>query len=549
MRIFDILETSYSNFTETMTNFLNKTFGGLGQAYGPSSIFGALLEGIKGVMQNMMFYIEDAMTEQNIFTAVRKKSIYSLAKISGYDPFYGSAATGTVLLSNKIYNSSAKVVILDETILVDNSSGIKYSLDLPTDSLVIDMSKPLVTHEVKVIQGVWNRASATAKGEALETIEANINGLYDSEYLRVYVNGEQYSIASCLYDMVENEHSCVVKNGYEGGFSVMFGNGYHGKCLNNGDQIIVKYIIHDGSTGNINPSSGVELEFSSIIYDALGNNVNANDLIQITINNYICGGSDADTISNVRELVGMNSRSLVIAGEDNFKMFLKRFSFLGQFNLLTSKNSLNITCIPFAKFKDKIKSTSDYLELENSDLLLTQSQKDMIKNALDNSNKTFTGVTISFIDPVIRKYSILCYIKLNTVSTKDSIKIKVSDAISKYFMDLSDNVTFISKSDLINYVVTNVQGMSSFDLDFVSEADEIARKNGYWYKKELTQVSGQLTYTDVRTIYDKTDMIGLDEVGNIRLRTNLEMPIVHRCTMTYDDFTQQQVDPIQFFFI
>ena len=75
MRIFDILETSYSNFTETMTNFLNKTFGGLGQAYGPSSIFGALLEGIKGVMQNMMFYIEDAMTEQNIFTAVRKKSI------------------------------------------------------------------------------------------------------------------------------------------------------------------------------------------------------------------------------------------------------------------------------------------------------------------------------------------------------------------------------------------------------------------------------------------------------------------------------------------
>lgn len=549
MRIFEILETSYSNFTETMTNFLNKTFGGLGQAYSTSSIFGALLEGIKGVMQNMMFYIEDAMTEQNIFTAVRKKSIYSLAKISGYEPFYGSAATGTVLVSNKISNSSAKVVLMDETILTNNSNGIRYSLDLPTDSLVIDMSKPLVVHEVKVIQGLWNRASATAKGEALETIEANLNGLYDSEYLRVYVNGEQYSIASCLYDMIENEHACVVKNGYEGGFSVMFGNGYHGKCLNNGDQIIVKYIVHDGSTGNISPSSNVEIEFSSTVYDVLGNAVNANDLLQITINNYICGGSDADTISSVRELVGMNSRSLVIAGEDNFRMFLKRFSFLGQFNLLTSKNSLNITCIPFAKFKEKISSTSDYLKLEANDLLLTDSQKEMIKNSLDNSNKTFTGVTISFIDPIIRKYSVTCYIKLNTISTKETIRVKVSEAISTYFMNLSDNVTFISKSDLISYVVNNVQGMNSFDLDFVSEADEIARKKGYWYKKELTYISGQLTYSDIRTIYDKTDMIGLDEIGNIRLRTNLEMPLIHRCTMTYDDYTQQQVDPIQFFFI
>ena len=40
MRLFEILKTSYENFSETMQDFLNKSFGGLGQAYSQSSIFG-----------------------------------------------------------------------------------------------------------------------------------------------------------------------------------------------------------------------------------------------------------------------------------------------------------------------------------------------------------------------------------------------------------------------------------------------------------------------------------------------------------------------------
>lgn len=549
MREINLLRTSYENFTETMKSFLNKSLGGLGQAYSQSSIFGAIFEGIKGICQNMMLYIEDALTEQNIFTATRKKSIYSLAKISGYEPFYGSAASGTVILSDKVSNSTDKIVIEDETVLTDSSSGLKYSLDLATDSIVIDLSKPLVTHEVKVIQGVWTRASITMTGEALETVEVTPSSLYDREYIHVYVNGEEYGVASCLYDMVEDEKSCVVKPGYEGGFYVMFGNGYHGKCIENGDQVDVKYIVHDGDDGNISPTDDVELKFQNTVSNVVGNPVEVNDLISITINNYICGGSDSDTIADVREMVGMNSRSLVIASEDNFKMFLKRFSFLGQFNLITTKNSLHVTCIPFSNFKKSITNSSDYLSLDKKDMLLTDAQKDMIKSALSNSNKAFTGVSIDFVNPIVRRYSVMCYVKIPTTLTKESIKIRIRESIASFFMSLSSDTLFISKSSLISKVMEDVTELSSFDVDFISEADEIARKNGWWMKKELHTVSGQLTYVDVRTIYDKTDKIGLDEVGNIRLKTSLEMPVIHKCTMTYDDWSQSQIEPVQFFFL
>lgn len=549
MREINLLRTSYTTFTETMKTFLNKTFGGLGQAYSSSSIFGVVFEGIKNVMQNMMFYIEDAMTEQNIFTAIRKKSIFSLAKISGYEPFYGSAASGTIILSDRVSNSTDKIVIEDEAVLKNDSNGLKYSLDLSTDSIVIDLAKPLVTHEVKIVQGQWIRSSATLTGEALETIEVSPTSLYDKEYIHVYVNGEEYNIASCLYDMVENEHSCVVKTGYEGGFNVMFGNGYHGRCASNGDQVVIKYIMHDGSDGNISPTDDVTLKFEGVVNNVIGNEVEANDLINITINNYICGGSNSDNVSDVRELVGMNSRSLVIASEDNFKMFLKRFSFLGQFNLLTSKNSLHVTCIPFSNFKDKIISVDKYYDMDKKDMLLTEAQKEMIKSALSGSNKAFTGVSIGFLDPVIRRYSVMCYIKVPSTLTKESIKIRVRNSIAEYFMSLPSDTLFISKSSVINKVMSDVQELTSFDIDFISEADEIGRKNGFWYKKELHSVSGQLTYVDVRTIYEQSDRIGLDEVGNIRLKTSLEMSIIHRCKMTYDDFEENLVDPIQFFFL
>ena len=550
MRLFEILKTSYENFSETMQDFLNKSFGGLGQAYSQSSIFGSILEGIKGVMQNMMFYIEDAMTEQNIFTATRKKSIYSLAKISGYDAYYGAAASGTVLISNKISNSTDKIVIEDECQLMNDSTGVTYSVDLPVDSMVIDMSKPLVTHSISILQGTWKRATATAKGEPLETIEAEVNSLYDINHMKVYVNGERWSISSCLYDMIEDEHSCVVKNGYDGGFSVMFGNGYHGHNLNEGDQITVKYISHDGSLGNISPSDDVTLKFKSSVRNSIGDLVEANDLLNITITSYICGGTDADTIANVKELVGMNSRSLVLASEDNFKMFLKRFSFVGQFNLMSSRNSTKITCIAFSKFKDHLSTPSDYLKLSKESMLLTDNQKSMIIQALEQSNKAFVATSLAFVDPIIRRYSIMCYIKLSTSTIKDSIKNSITNVISNYFMSLPTDTLFISKSELISYVTENTNGLLSFDLDFISEADEIARYRGYWNKKELHFTSSKdLSYVDVRTIYDKSDMIGLDEVGNIRLKTNLEMPIIHKCTMTYDDMTQQQVEPIQFFFL
>ena len=96
MGLFKLNETTFEQYDSTVKTYLTKTLGAAGQQYSHSQIFNIIFDGIKSIMQNAMFYIEDALTEQNVDTAFRKSSLYSLAKVSGYDAYYGAAATGLI---------------------------------------------------------------------------------------------------------------------------------------------------------------------------------------------------------------------------------------------------------------------------------------------------------------------------------------------------------------------------------------------------------------------------------------------------------------------
>ena len=277
MKLFTVLQTSFENFDSTIKSYLSKVLGSSGKQYSYSQIFGALYDGIKSVMQNVMFYIEDALTEQNIKTAYRKSSIYSLAKLSGYEPYYGSAAVGIIqcnIVLNAMNNVSNKIYIKNGSSIIDNNSGNIYSVQLSTDYLPIDASKPLFMPQFKVVQGTWKNTAYVSKGDKLETINITTQGLYDTGYIEVKVDGVQYSPAASLYDMEKDGLQYVISSGYDNELDIMFGNGVHGKQLNEGQTISIKYLIHDGISGNLSKNSDYDLVFRDPVYDDEGNKVN-----------------------------------------------------------------------------------------------------------------------------------------------------------------------------------------------------------------------------------------------------------------------------------
>lgn len=559
MKLFDIMQTSFDAFDETIRTYLSKTFNNLGIQYTHSQIFGVIFDGIRGIMQNMMFYIEDAMNEQNIFTAIRKKSVYSLAKISGYEAYYGSTPTGILIgklqLNNGLTSKATRVYIKNHARVQNRMTGIMYSIVLPTSYYVYDVSKPLVTHEFKIVQGMFTTSTYVAKGIEMETIHISIAELFDKEYLKVSVNGEDWTRVYNFYDMTENGKEYLVSVGFDNAIDITFGNNLYGKRLNSGDTVLIEYLRHSGDLGNILPNEISDFIFAEYSYDTLGNSVNSNDYMKLSVSTCISGGTNSDSIEFIRSMVGSNSRSLVLASEDNFKLFFKRFSFIGYVNCWSETNSMVVIATCLRNFMDELSSIDDYYNIPVENMLLTTEQKEMIINTLNNSNRAFAGITFRFQDPIIRRYAFICYVKIDSVYNQDTAKSEIRKCMANYFMNLPSDCTFIAKSDLIKYILDNSTTLKSIDIDIISEAAEQAYYNGYYDKYEMKFVNGTYEYKQNRVIYEHENQTGIDNYGNIQLDSKMEIPVLHGGFKYYVDKQSNNktdyivIDDIQVYFI
>ena len=532
MKLFKIIQTSFDNFDKSVRDYLSKTFNNLGLEYTHNQIFGVIFDGIKGIMQNVMFYIEDAFTEQNIYTATRKKSFYSLAKISGYEPYYGSAATGNIIVNTfvtnaNVRNGTSKLFLQNGSIIKNKETGYNYIIMLPADSYIFDLSKPLVQHNLKIVQGVWSEGNFTGTGKNFETFSANTTDLFDKNYLEVYVNGEKFEQAACVYDMTENSKQFVCNVGFDNTFSIMFGNGIFGYRIQEGDSIKIRFIVHAGEDGNIINISSPDWTIVSPLYNSYGNPLSADNYLNVKLATPVSGGTDADSIELVKNMIGYNSRSLVLANENNFKQFLKRFSFIGQTSIISEPNSLTIVASCLRNKTNEITEPEEYLELESKDLLITDREKEMVITALSNSNNTFTGMSFEFQDPIICKFAMICYVKIASTYNRELTKTNIRNAVASYFMNLPENTQFISKSDIINTVTDADSNIESFDFDFISELNENAYNDGYYIEYKQRVVNGVYKHIPTKIIYDKTNTPGLDQIGNIQLNSKLQIPLLH----------------------
>ncbi len=542
MKLFNLMQTTFDNFDATINNYLSKSLNKMGISYTDNQLFKIIFNALKGIAQNIMIYIEDAFTEQNVETAIRKKSVYSLAKISGYEPFYGSAATGTIvgtLVSNTNMSREIRKIYVDNySNIINENTGMNYVIYLNADKFVFDVSKPLFNYDFKVVQGYMFTSNYTAKGTALESIHVLINGMFDKNYIRVYVNGELWTPVLNLYDMTENGKEYIISVGFDNELDITFGNEIYGTILTKGDNIRLEYIVHGGYNGNVNKIAGNSFKFTTFGTDYNGNSINLNDYIKLSINNYISGGTNSDSIEKVKGMIGYNSRSNVLASIDNYLLFFKKFSFLGYFNLWVENNS-NVLYVcalsDRAKNNDLLKSTT----INYNDFLLTEPQKQNIITVLKESNNSFAGTSIKFVDPIIYKYAIICYIKVDEQYIKETIEHDVKLAIIEYFTKLEYNVKFIAKSDILKTILNKVDNIKSITLEIISDENEKACKNKFYYKYIAKYYNGKVLYNKVRYNYETNLNLGLDNMGNILLENNLCIPVLANNILYYPDKKSQ----------
>lgn len=533
MKIFGLLDIQYNNFTNAVKNYLAKELSTHSTAYGNNTIFGQIINIVSSAIQNILLYIEDSLTEQNKYTAQRKKSIYGLAALSGYNPSYGKAAGIQLKLTHKPNNSVYKSVIINnKEQLICTQNGLTYNIILPQESIIMNANKNNTGRNVYAIQGKFETQTFVVTGGKYYTQNFRFLGNLDKDYIEVKVNNEVWDQCAGFYDMVSDGKQYVVKTSLVSGLDLVFGNDVHGRALNDKDIITVTYLIHDGELGNIDINTETYFIFNNMLTDTNGDEIDGNanlNLIPATLD-AVTSGSNSESVEQVREMIGMNSRSLVLTSPEHYKELIGKFSFCGYNRTWVEKGSLVINSLIMKNYKLLLSSPDKYFNLKANDFVLSDAQKSSIINYIENSGRQLAGATYNIVDPEICKYAMFIYVKLKSnESEREYIANNIRSLVGSFFGDIKSDI-FIPKSDIVQLLKNNIQEIDGVNIYILSERNETAIKNKQYVKTIYKFNYGLNTYDkyqEKKYLYEgENPGLGLDSHGNIYLESDEQFPVL-----------------------
>lgn len=533
MKIFSLLNTQYTDFVNNVKNYLSKSLSKDNVSFGSNTIFGQIITIVGNAIQNVMLYIEDALVEQNKYTAQRKKSIYNLATLTGYNPHLGKTAVASIKLNFMPHNEVMyNVIVKNKEPMTCTQNGLKYNILLSQEAVVLNINKNNAPKYFTVVQGLFEKQRFVSKGGQYYTINFKFIGNIDTDYMTVKVNNELWEPQASLYDMDSDAKQYTFRVSTGGGIDLIFGNEAHGRALKANDIIDIEYLIHDGEQGNLNPNIETFFTFDNQLADTNGETYDGNAIFNVTFadKDPITAGSNSETITHVAQMIGLNSRSLVLASPDNYKVLISRFGFCGYNRTWSDANSTVVNSLIIKNFKNDVATGADYFKLTEKDFILSDFQKSSIYNYIENNGGQLASVKYNIFDPDLCKYAMYVYVKLKSKKYNvDLIRNQIRQIVGDFFSNIQSDI-FIPKSDIIHSLKSNIEAIDSIDIYILSQKNEHAIYTQQYTEEYyvMNTLTGQyVKRTQNVKLYDgENPNLGLDSHGNIYLKSDSQFPVL-----------------------
>ena len=323
-------------------DYLQLTFNQTRNIFTVASAWGQILFVLQNLSQLILYFIEDSITELNIYQATRDYSVRSLARIAGYDAGRATAAQGEVTLGwNTLQGDvgGGAVLITNNTLIRNTQNGLTYVLRLPGPKLRLNLVRGTGIRTT-IIQGVTDSATFTGNGNLLQSynVPSRAGNYVDQFNVDVYVNNEQWKGYDSLYDIPYNGKGYLVKTGISEGIDVYFGNVNFGQIPPIGSVIRIDFIQSAGFGGNIASTKDKPLTYTFVGLgsDLFGSEVNLNNYVKITNSIDPSFGTDPEPIQLVRLVAPKTSRSYVFANTVNYEIYLQRLGIFSQIQAFTT---------------------------------------------------------------------------------------------------------------------------------------------------------------------------------------------------------------------
>ena len=485
LEIFKYNRIRFDQLYQDVRRFMSTKFMQVGEVFSPASAYGQLLYVILDMARLMFYYIEDSITELNIYTAGRDVSIQGLARIAGHNPTRAIAASGTVVLG---YNGSTvdmygdTVIIPNYTKMVDDNTGLFYLITTNTEEIRINITgKQFV--EVKVTQGEYEAQQVTGTGRPMQSYNLKPKKGYqiDNFLVKVYINNELWRNYDSLYDIPYEGRGVVIKTGIDTGIDIYFGNRYFGAIPPLGATVRVEYLTTAGDAGNILMDEVPNFKFSDDGFDLAGNTVDLNEIIKIGLGKPIIFGSDPEPISLTRVLAPKTSRSYVLANADSYVYFLEKYNFFAVVdafstfddNDISDDNVVYLFLIP--DVNNRKPSNANYFTIPQELFLLTPDEKEKVYDVIEQSGQKILTTIVKIVDPIVKKYVLNINVRAFEGYSKDIIRQQIISKCSDYFLK-NRRRDKIPTSDLVA-IIESVEGVDSVNVWFMSEENELFKSN------------------------------------------------------------------------
>lgn len=525
-----------SELVEQAVGFLTSRYEQTGHVFTPASPFGQLLFVISNISELIFTYISHSAEELNIATAQNVESIQGLARLTGHDAYRGGSAFGTMQLK---LNNSTLDYIKGDYLTINNLSqfsiaetSAKYFINLPGDYIRLSKYDDNFV-EVNYIQGEIDSQTFTSDGTALQSFNPVIKSMTDQDNVSVTVNGKEWRRVESLYDMpaddtYNDDCECyMVKASVNVGLTVIFGNGHFGKIPPEGSIIEVTYIKTVGSAGN-SITTNLTFNFDDTGTDEMGNEVNLNEVLLINSVKPPMMGNDYEDPEFTKLIAPKTSRSFVLATPENFVSFLSKYNQFSFIDAYTTKDDGNLEddnivyLRIFPNIKKKLSSNEDYFLLPENELYLTNTEKDAIAQALEDSGQMLISSEVYIVDPVVKRFAINIIIRYFESSNKTAIRSDIRNMLNKYFLNINRR-DIIPLSDLVA-IVEGIAGVDTCDVFFTTEENENAIKYGYYTTTKQRWNNHSLRYENVETRVSvpsgEDPQVGFDQFGNIVVPEN-----------------------------
>ena len=548
---FKFLDTTRATASEIISDtktYIGRVYNRAGTLLTTASPFSQIIEVLGEMSSLIMYYVENATVEQNIYTAQHPESIYGLSRLVGHDPTRGFSAVGEIKFSWAAGVDTSKIIgdainIPVNTQIQFEANGLKYLVRASKDQFRLEKgNSAFIT--ASVIQGVVENQSVTSDGTKMQSFNLQTAGMTDHNLVTVSVNGQAWTKFDSMYDMLPTDMGYMIKTGISGGLDIYFGTGNFGMIPPNGSEIGIEYIRHDGEKGNLQDAYDLTFKWVGEGTDASGNLYDLNEFLQGECTSAPKMGANRESTDFTKVMAPRSSKSFVLASPDNYEYFLSRygiFSYIDAYNTtddgyLDDDNVIYIFAVP--DLKKKLAKNQDYFSVPINEFFFDQNEYAAMHNVLQESGQQMVTTEVKFVEPKPVHYSMDISIRYFEGFRKEDVFNEIRAVVSDYLLNVTRRDK-LPKSDIV-YILEEVEGVDAVNVKFISKIEEESRRNGYYESTTTTVVpqqpialedigNGKQKYVFFKKIVTTTqvnitdsdpipaDVIGLDQYGDIIL--------------------------------